>query len=54
MVDIVYIDEYGELAYDFRLTDLRIDDLLKKGFEIIIAYGMVPLCIASAKVLPSA
>lgn len=47
--DIVYIDESGEMAYDFRLTDLRLDYLLKKGFNILIAYGMIPECIASNK-----
>ena len=45
--DIVYVDENGQLAYDFRLTDLRIDYMLEKGFEVIIAYGMMPPCIAS-------
>lgn len=47
--DIVYIDENGEMAYDFRMTDLRIDYLLEKGFNILIAYGMIPECIASNK-----
>ena len=47
--DVAYLDENGEMAYDFRLTDLRLDYLLEKGFNILIAYGMIPECIASKK-----
>ena len=46
--DILYIGENGELCYDFRLSDLRLDYLLEKGFEPLIAYGGVPNCIAAS------
>ncbi len=42
--DIVYIDENGNIAYDFRLNDLRLDYLVEKGFDLVIAYGMLPKC----------
>ena len=45
--DIVYEDENGEIAYDFRVSDLRLDYLVEKGYDILIAYGMVPKCMAS-------
>ncbi len=44
--DIVYIGENGEICYDFRLSDLRIDYLLEKGYDLLIAYAGVPDCIA--------
>ena len=44
--DIVYRDGEGNLAYDFRLCDLRIDYLLSKGFNLLIALGGMPDCIA--------
>ncbi len=47
--DIVYLDQNGNLAYDFRLNDLRLDYLLEKGFDILLAYGMMPECIAKNK-----
>ena len=31
--DIVYIGESGELCYDFRLSDLRLDYLIEKGYS---------------------
>ena len=46
--DIVYTDEYGKLRYDFRLSDLRLDYLLERGFEPLIAYGGIPDSIASS------
>ena len=46
--DIVYTNEEGELCFDFRLSDLRLDYLLEKGFEPLIAYGGMPDCIASS------
>ena len=47
--DIVYLGEDGELCYDFRVSDLRIDYLLEKGFEPLLAYGGMPDCIAATK-----
>ena len=47
--DIVYTDGEGKLAYDFRLNDLRLDYLLEKGYDILLAYGMMPECIAVHK-----
>ncbi|MBQ3023059.1 MAG: hypothetical protein IJD91_07075 [Clostridia bacterium] len=44
--DIVLMDEDGNLTYDFRVNDLRLDYLHEKGFRILIAYGMMPECIA--------
>lgn len=46
--DIVYLDEKGQLAYDFRLSDLRLDYLVEKGYDILLAYGGIPDCIASS------
>ena len=46
--DIVYMDEDGTLQYDFRVSDLRIDYLLEKGYNLILAYGGMPDCIASS------
>lgn len=51
--DIVYLDEDDNLAYDFRLSDLRLDYLVEKGYKILIAYGMMPECIATNKKLLS-
>ena len=47
--DIVYMDGNGELAYDFRLTDLRLDYLVEKGFDILMAFAAMPDCIAANK-----
>lgn len=46
--DIVCIGENGELCYDFRLSDLRIDYLLEKGYDLLIAYAGMPDCIAQS------
>lgn len=46
--DIVYTDENGALCYDFRLSDLRIDYLIEKGFNLLLAYAGIPDCIASS------
>lgn len=46
--DIAYLDEDGGLQYDFRLSDLRLDYLVEKGFDILLAYGGMPDCIASS------
>ena len=44
--DIVYLDENGKLQYDFRLSDLRLDYLLSKGYNLLLAYAGMPDCIA--------
>ena len=45
--DIVYIGENGEICYDYRVSDLRLDYLLAKGYDPLIAYGGMPDCIAA-------
>ena len=44
--DIVYLDENGNLQYDFRISDLRLDYLLSRGFDLLIALAGMPDCIA--------
>lgn len=44
--DIVYTDETGVLQYDFRLSDLRLDYMVEKGYDLLIAYAGMPDCIA--------
>ena len=44
--DIVYLDENGNLAFDFRISDLRMDYLLEKGYDLLLAYAGMPDCIA--------
>lgn len=34
--------ENGELVFDFTMNDLRIDELLKRGFTPYLAYGFFP------------
>ncbi len=46
--DIVYIDGEGNLAYDFRLNDLRLDYMVEKGYDILLAYAGMPDCIAES------
>ncbi len=46
--DIVYTDENDNLCYDFRVSDLRLDYLLEKGYDLLIAYGGMPDCIAAS------
>lgn len=46
--DIVYLGENGELCYDFRVSDLRLDYLTEKGYGLLIAYGGMPDCIAES------
>ena len=46
--DIVYIGEDGEICYDFRLCDLRLDYMVEKGFNLLLAYGGMPDCIAAS------
>ena len=36
--DIVYIGENGELMYDFRVSDLRLDYLFEREYNLVIAY----------------
>ena len=45
--DIVYDDGEGNLLYDFRLNDLRLDYLIEKGYDVLIAYAAMPACIAA-------
>lgn len=47
--DIVLMDENGKLTYDFRINDLRLDYLVEKGYDVLLAYGMMPECIATNK-----
>ena len=44
--DIVYLDEDDNLCYDFRVSDTRLDYLVEKGFNLLIAYAGMPDCIA--------
>jgi len=46
--DIVYLDENGRLCYDFRLSDLRLDYLVEKGYTLLLAYAGMPDCIAAS------
>ena len=46
--DIVYRDEDGNIAYDFRTSDLRLDYLVSLGFNLVIAYAGIPDCITSS------
>lgn len=46
--DIIYLDENGKLCYDFRLSDLRLDYLISKGYDLLISYAGIPDCIASS------
>lgn len=45
--DIVYLGEDGSLQFDFRLSDLRLDYLVEKGYSLMLAYAGIPDCIAS-------
>ena len=44
--DILYLDEHGALQYDFRVSDLRLDYMIEKGYNLLLAYGGMPDCIA--------
>lgn len=44
--DIVLKDENGKLTYDFRVNDLRLDYLVEKGLDLMLAYAGIPDCIA--------
>ena len=47
--DIAYLDENDNVVYDFRLSDLRLDYLIEKGYNLLIAYGMMPDFLATNK-----
>ena len=40
--DIVCTDENGNLTYDFRLSDLRLDYLVERGYSVLISYSGIP------------
>ncbi len=42
MEDIVTLDENGEMRYNFVLNDYRLDYLLSRGFDIMLAYAFLP------------
>ena len=44
--DIVSLDENGDLRFDYTLSDTRMDYLLEKGYDLLLAYGGMPDCIA--------
>lgn len=44
--DIVYLDGDDNLCYDFRVSDMRLDYMLEKGYDLLLAYASVPDCIA--------
>ena len=46
--DIVYLDEDGKLQFDFRVSDLRLDYLLERGYDLLLAYAGIPDCIATS------
>lgn len=46
--DIVYLDENGKLQFDFRVSDLRLDYLLERGYDLLLAYAGIPDCIATS------
>ena len=52
--DIVYLDPEGNLSYDFRLSDLRLDYLVEKGVPFRDAHHVSGALVATAGcVLPS-
>ncbi len=46
--DIVYMDENGKLQYDFRISDLRLDYLVERGYDLLLSYAGMPDCIAES------
>lgn len=46
--DIVYLGANGEICYDFRLSDLRLDYLVEKGYDLTLAYAGIPDAIAAS------
>ncbi len=51
--DIVSRDEQGRLQYDYTLNDQRIDYMLDRGFNLLICYCFIPLCITDDAQLSS-
>lgn len=45
--DVVSRTAEGELRYDFRETDKRIDYLVEKGFRLLICFNFLPKAIAA-------
>ena len=46
--DIVHTDESGKLLYDFRLSDLRLDYMVEKGYRFVLAYAGMPDILAQS------
>ena len=46
--DIVYYDGDGNLKFDFRVSDLRLDYLVENGYNLLLAYAGMPDCIAKS------
>ena len=46
--DIVYLGDNNELCYDFRLSDLRLDYMVEKRYDLLLAYAGMPDCIAES------
>ncbi len=42
MEDVFTLDENGEMQADYTLTDYRLDYLISKGFNVLIAYAFLP------------
>ncbi len=47
--DIVYRGERDELLYDFRISDLRLDYLVERGYDLVISFAGIPDCIAATE-----
>ena len=45
--DIVTRDESGSLRYDFTENDVRMDYMVRKGFNLLVSYGFFPPCISA-------
>ena len=44
--DIVYEDMDGNICYDFRVNDLRLDYLAENGYDLLLTFATLPACIA--------
>ena len=42
MEDIYTLDADGKLHEDYALTDLRLDYLIDRGFDVLLSYGFLP------------
>ena len=49
MFEDMVTEKDGELIFDFSFADRRIDYMVEKGFELLICYNFMPLCIAKDK-----